>query len=437
MKILHIPYCFHPDPLGGTEIYVKSLVKQLNKKNIENYIAAPDTHTRSYQHEDFFVDRFAVSNEINSLSDLHGEGDAQASAEFIKILEKRRPDVVHFHAFTRGVSLRLIRQAKKCNIKTIFTYHTPTITCMRGTLLQFGENICSGELSKKNCSICTLHALGANKIMAILLNGFSVLIGKKIKKMNLRGGLWTALQMSQLIQLRHKVIYDMLKEVDKFVVLCEWAKKLLILNGVSQEKITLSRHGIQFKNFSSEENNIPELPLRIAFLGRYDVTKGVDILIKAIRGMPELPLKIDLYSIVQDKEKKYFDNLRSFASQDTRIQFLSPVSSEEVIPLLRQYHLLAVPSRWLETGPLVILEAFAAGIPVIGSDLGGIAELVEQGVNGILVKTDVLDAWKEVLRQCCEKPEIIRHLKKNIKPPRSMELVSTEMAALYYQLCQN
>ena len=439
MRVLHVPYCFYPDPVGGTEVYVNSLMTYLGKKNIENSVAAPDTHTHFYQYNNFDVDRFSISGKVNNLEDLHGEGDENARQEFSKILEKRKPDVVHFHALTRGVSLRLMREAKKQGIKTVFTYHTPTVTCVRGTLLHLGKNICNGKMDKKNCSVCTLHALGASQVVAKIVNTLSVLLGDKIIKTKLRGKLWTALSMSQLMQLRHTVIYSMMKEVDKFVVLCEWAKKLFIINGVERERIILSPHGLSLEKSPLVKQVDMKLnpPLKIVFLGRFDVTKGPDILVKAIRNMPDLEIQLDLYGVVQNKEEKYFNKLKLLAAGDPRIRFLSPVPTEEVIPLLSQYHLLAVPSRWLETGPLVVLEAFAAGVPVIGSSLGGIAELVKHQENGVLIKTDSLKDWIRVIRQCYEMPSIIDNFKKNIKPPRSMELVSTEMAALYYQLCQN
>ena len=56
-----------------------------------------------------------------------------------------------------------------------------------------------------------------------------------------------------------------------------------------------------------------------------------------------------------------------------------------VIDRLSRYHVVAVPSQWMETGPLVILESFAAGVPVIGSALGGIADKVDDGVSGLLL----------------------------------------------------
>ena len=95
-------------------------------------------------------------------------------------------------------------------------------------------------------------------------------------------------------------------------------------------------------------------------------------MIKAVRGAPELQIELDRYGVVQSTgDQSYWSELQSLAAQDERIRFFSGVEHEEVIPLLRNYHLLAVPSRWLETGPLVVLEAFAAGTPVLGAKLGG------------------------------------------------------------------
>ena len=68
----------------------------------------------------------------------------------------------------------------------------------------------------------------------------------------------------------------------------------------------------------------------------------------------------------------------------SRIRWLEPVKPEKVVETIGKYDALVVPSVCLETGPLVVLEAFAAGVPVIGSRLGGIAEMVRDGVDGLL-----------------------------------------------------
>jgi glycosyltransferase involved in cell wall biosynthesis len=104
---------------------------------------------------------------------------------------------------------------------------------------------------------------------------------------------------------------------------------------------------------------------------------------------------------------------------------------DQVVALLRQYHLLAVPSRSLETGPLVVLESFAAGTPVIGSSLGGVAEWVRHQVNGLVLDPDDVSAWADALRRCAEDRGFLAKLRQGVMPPRSMADVADEMAQLY------
>ena len=105
-----------------------------------------------------------------------------------------------------------------------------------------------------------------------------------------------------------------------------------------------------------------------------------------------------------------------------------------MIELLRGYDLLAVPSRWLETGPLVVLEAFAAGIPVIGSNLGGISELVEDEIDSVLVEADSIEAWSRAIRRFCDDHCFLEHLRQGIRLPRRMDAVANEMLVLYNQV---
>lgn len=101
---------------------------------------------------------------------------------------------------------------------------------------------------------------------------------------------------------------------------------------------------------------------------------------------------------------------------------------------MQSYDLVAIPSRCLETGPLVVLEAFAAGTPVLGARLGGIAELVTHNVDGILIPPDDPSAWAVVIGSLAAAPEQIEGLRWGIRPPRTMKDAAAEMAALYREL---
>jgi glycosyltransferase involved in cell wall biosynthesis len=361
---------------------------------------------------------------VNDIRDLYGDGDAAASREFAEILDEEQPDVVHMHAFTRGVSLRMAREAKRRGVRIVFTYHTPTVSCQRGTLMLWGNEVCDGVLDVQRCAACALHGLGINKSTASVLASLPSALSSLPGKFGLQGGPWTALRMAELVALRQSAFRGLMNEVDHIVALCQWTKDLLVENGVPAEKITLSRHGLPTadgewrianggSNNSKSEIRNSQLPLKIAFLGRLDPTKGADLLIGAIRSLPEASLVLHLYGIAQGEAGvTYLKKLKTLAAADPRIVFFPPVPSDQTVELLRGYDLLVVPSRWLETGPLVVLEAFAAGIPVMGSDFGGIAELVQHETNGLLVESQSIQGWSQAIQRCCEEPALLDRLRR-------------------------
>ena len=132
MRILHVPYSFAPDPPGGTEIYVESLAACQRAMGWEAAVAAPGRESAKYEHAGIPVWRFATCPQL-SLRELYGEGDSVAAEGFARIVDAYRPDVIHLHAMTSAVSVRLTDHAACRGIPVVFNYHTPTVSCPRGT----------------------------------------------------------------------------------------------------------------------------------------------------------------------------------------------------------------------------------------------------------------------------------------------------------------
>jgi glycosyltransferase involved in cell wall biosynthesis len=172
--------------------------------------------------------------------------------------------------------------------------------------------------------------------------------------------------------------------------------------------------------------------VRVAFFGRLDTTKGVDTLISALAARPNLNVALDIYSPPPtDATHAYASKIEMAASADARIHLCAPLAENDVITAMARYDLIAVPSRWLESGPLVVLEAFAAGIPVLGARLGGIAELVSDGVDGVLAPHDDIEAWACALDALASDRGRLAQLRGGVKPPRTMEDVADDMVRLY------
>jgi glycosyltransferase involved in cell wall biosynthesis len=440
MKILHVPFSFYPDPVGGTEVYVYALAREQKKAGLEPLIAAPGCESQSYVHEGLSVHRFKVPGTLQDLSEIYGKGIPGVAEAFDQILQAQKPDVVHLHAFTPGISLALVEKAKKRGSAVVFTYHTPTVSCTRGTLMRWGQEVCDGHLEVSLCTDCTLQGLGVPRALSLALGHWPPAWGKLVGRAGLSGGPWTALRMSHLLQQRFEVFAAFMQHVDRIVAPCNWVRTVLIRNQVPAEKITISRQGLLSPELSTRSSHAAfpkdrKSPLKVAYLGRLEAAKGIEVLIQALAECRDVPLQLDLYGIAQEgTDHPYVRHLQKLIQADVRIAWKAPVSNSEIIGLLQTYDLLAVPSQGLETGPLVVLEAFAAGIPILGSNLGGIAELVQSEVNGLLVPPPSIPAWSAALRRISADRTLLATWARAIPPSRQMSDVEKDMDALYGDL---
>jgi len=205
-------------------------------------------------------------------------------------------------------------------------------------------------------------------------------------------------------------------------------------NGIAGDKLVLSRQGID-RSFVPRQNGRSSGTgkFRLGFLGRCDPVKGLPFLLDAVSRLPrELPLELIVHTVANvEQDRRLRDTLMAKAAADPRIKFLPPVAHQELPAVLAEFDMLAVPSQWLETGPLVVLEAQACGVPVLGSDLGGIAELITPGVDGQLVAFSDPEAWADAIRAA-----VAGNLPRLRRPrtPRSVRTMADaahDMAVLY------
>jgi glycosyltransferase involved in cell wall biosynthesis len=431
-----VPYCYYPEAVGGTEVYVAALAREQRKRGYDAGIAAPGSVNEEYRHEGARVFRFASDRKM-TLTELYGDGDAESAANFGKILDGFRPDILHLHARSQAVSVLLVRAAKSRGIPVVFTYHTPTVTCARGTMLRWGKKICDGKMRADRCASCMIHGKGLSLPFAVIAGRLPVAIGRAADAAGREGGMWTALRSAELMRIRHAAVQTMLEEVDHICAVCEWVQNVLITNGTPHEKITLSRQGVswpvEFASPPEAGNSAGDAGvLRLAFLGRVDAVKGIDTAIAAIRRVRGAELTLDVFAVAQGRVAlTKLEQLRQLCAADRRIRFREPIAAGEVVATLSGFDALLVPSRWLETGPLVVYEAFAAGIPVIGSDLGGIAELVDDGVNGMLLPPGSVEAWARAISRLATEPGLLKRLKAGRKPLRTAEDTARDVAMVY------
>jgi glycosyltransferase involved in cell wall biosynthesis len=435
-NVLHVPYTYFPDASGGTEVYVRGLAKGLVARGYLSAVAAPAAVPSEYENDDVAVYRFAIDRRPR-LELAYGVPDEIAAAGFRAILHKLRPRIVHLHARTAAVSVRLVDAAHDAGAGVVFTYHTPTASCARGTMMLFGEQPCDGVIDRRRCTTCALTALGVPKSLARLAAAASGALGMDAAAFAGDGKALSPLRIPGLIAANGKNFHDFIGNVDHVIAVCQWVKEVLERNGVPAEKIMLSRQGMSqpAPQLQPKAAHGRSGPLRIAYFGRIDRAKGPDLLARALNMIPGDNVRIDIFAIRQSAgPDRDFEWLATQAQKDRRLRLQPAVAPDRVIGIMAEYDLIAIPSRCLETGPLVALEAFAAGVPVLGANLGGIAELVRDGVDGILVAPDNAAAWAATIGMLAEKRDVIDSLRARIMPPRTMDAAADDMAKLYARI---
>jgi glycosyltransferase involved in cell wall biosynthesis len=400
---------YYPDTVGGTEAYVQMLGQDLQERGHEVTVAAPSTaeEEETYTHDGLTVCRYPVS-ENPSQAEVTGQEPPEFLSVWAEWLDESRPDLVHMHSLTRGCSVHHAQAITQRNIPLFITVHLPEVTCPRGTMMRWGTTPCDGEIRPVRCGACVLQQEGLPRPLAWATSAASTTgVGQTAS-----GSLGTALGRAPLIQRRKDALQAWMCSAEHVVVVAGWLKEVLVRNEIPNSHVTVSRHGLSASMRATQQEaarrrppRTDEDPLRVGFVGRFTEVKGPHVLVKAVRRLPsEVDVEACLYGMAQsEQDRAYLSDMKQAAADEPRVQFCGPMTDENRVEAFATFDVLAVPSIWFETGPYTVLEAFAAEIPVLGSNHGGIAERVTEGSSGVLVPPGDVEAWTKALGRMCQK----------------------------------
>ncbi|GIU85499.1 MAG: glycosyl transferase [Acidimicrobiia bacterium] len=266
-----------------------------------------------------------------------------------------RPDVVHFHNVYHQLSPSVIDAVARRGVPSVMTVHDYKLVCPNYQLLAGGArctDCVGGSLRSPLTRRCKSGSLAASALLAAE----------------------TALH-------RRLRVYDRLGAL---VAPSRFLADLLTASAPTRVPVRHVPHfvGGPGRPGAPPGPDLPE-PGLVVYAGRLAPEKGVDVLVEAAAALPgarvdvagDGPARADLERLARD-------------AGVTNVRFLGHLAAGDLARLLRRATVVAVPSRWYENQPLAVLEAFAAGRPVVASALGGIPELVEPGRDGFLVPPD-------------------------------------------------
>ena len=173
----------------------------------------------------------------------------------------------------------------------------------------------------------------------------------------------------------------------------------------------------------------PDGRLRIGFVGTLVWHKGADVLIEAAARLPGDRVDIRIFG-----DPGVFPEYAAALQHRARglpVRFLGRFEHERAEAIFGQIDVLVVASRWLENSPLVIHEAFMAGVPVVGSAIGGIVDLLDHGRHGVLVPPDDPGALAAALRELIDAPGRLEALARIAPPVKSIDQDAEEWRLRY------
>jgi glycosyltransferase involved in cell wall biosynthesis len=171
----------------------------------------------------------------------------------------------------------------------------------------------------------------------------------------------------------------------------------------------------------------------VAYAGALHPSKGVQVLVQAAGLLPPGTAAVTVAGDL-DAYPAFARALRAAAGP--AVAFCGRLDRAGVGALLARSDVLAVPSLWFENAPLVVSEAFGAGIPVVASDIGALAEKVRDGIDGLLHPQGDSAALAATLRRLAEEPGLLERLRSGVRPGATRAEHHTAMLSLYAELAQ-
>ena len=439
MKIILCLHHFLPEFVGGTEIYVANLARQFLQAGIEVVVVIPNLGidaAEEYFYEGIRVIKYA-ENSIEDRPMILGKKKPCGLEIFSQIVKKEKPDLVHFHELApgRGINIFHVEEIRKLKIPLVITFHVPFYTCLRGSLLYRGQQKCDGEIIIKRCSACMYQQKNINGIKAFILNSLAMgLFNLNIDSTSLNSSAGTALGFPFVIDKMKKDLIRLSFLAEKIVVIANWYQQVLKRNSVPDNKLVFIKQGLPNQEIRRVNKSPFAVPLRVIYIGRITPLKGLHLLIDSVLKIPSDKVELDIYG--SEKDTTYVNECKGKTRFNRNIKWKGLVSSLEVISTLSSYDILCVPSSF-EMSPLVIQEAFAAGTPVIASNVYGNAEHIREGENGWLFDLSDENDLRNKLENLIARPELVNNARKRITPVNSFDKVGKEHVEVYNSICRN
>ena len=363
---------------GGCENYMLNLGEQLKKMGHE------------VEYFGMYDEKNTVGNSAGKYTqnmDFHSKGLArflypfkiiysfESKRKIMQAIDEFKPDIIHMNNINFQLTPSVIYGAKKKGIPVVQTVHDYQMICPNHLLYNFDNNeICEKCLKGSYANCIKNNCIHGSKVKSII----------------------------GAIEARLYSILGTYKKVDLYISPSYFLEEKLLAAKALYEGRTKTIHNFIDKNKFTCENKSGED--YIAFAGRLSKEKGVELLAQTAKLLPEYTFMV----AGDGPDRGLLENIEN-------IKLVGFLSGEKLIEFMSKGKVIIVPSIWYENCPLSILEAQCMGVPVVTMRNGGMAELIKDGVTGVLVDEPTPEAMAAGLKGAVENEEYYNTLKENCK----------------------
>lgn len=320
--------------------------------------------------------------DLHESRSLSGDLQLAASAIWSRTAERRvgaaiiahRPQVMHVHNTFPAASPSVYGAAVAHRLPVIQTLHNYRFVCPSATVFRDGHA----------CTDCVGRSIPWPSVVHACVRGSHA---------------QSAVAAATLTV--HRARGTFTRGISCYVALTAFQRELMIDGGLPANRIRV------IPNFLEPDPGIgTESRKDVLFVGRLAKEKGISALLRAAEAVPGFVRLIGAGPLASDVER---------ADAAGKVAYLGPLTHPSVIGEIRRATALILPSIWFEGFPLVVLEAFASGTPVIASRIGSLAELIDDGMTGLLANpNDAVDLAAKI-QQAISQPEEMRRMGLNAR----------------------
>jgi glycosyltransferase involved in cell wall biosynthesis len=443
VRIVFVVHTFFPNWTAGTEVYTKSLARTLVKQGHEVFIVCYEPPTESYPHnspiqawdslyEGLPVHRISF-HRVHHVFHIKDYFHRQVEEHLKRYFEDIRPDVVHVvHAM--HLTTASIWAAKEVDLPVVSTATDFWYICPTYQLVKWDDSLCHGPVPL-TCLGCMAGGAGVSWLRKLagrqqLIPGLSPVL-LWLARFPVFRSEWQAslLWLSE----RRAWMEKTLLEVDVLVVPTANTARLVTVNGLRAASIRNSGFGLEMGFVSFEPTHRPASVLRLGYVGTFRHSKGLHILLDAMRLLPVDQVHLDIYG-KSGHFPEYDRSLGLLAKGLDHIAFRGTFPNDKLPEVFNGFDILVIPSLWYENSPLVLLSAFAQRIPVIASNIGSLADLVDHGQSGLLFETGDPNDLAKQIEKLLKDPQLLGRLRAGIPPVKTVEDNVDELLEIYAKL---